>query len=70
MREYERWGTKHAFWVSLEGGNASAFPVEVDLRFERHSYDEDDWFWTTQELEEGWGMLQLQYQNRSTYYGD
>jgi hypothetical protein len=49
----------HWYGLELDEGN----PPMVELRFERHTYNEDDWFeadWTPQE---GWGTFSVRWQH-------
>jgi hypothetical protein len=70
MLERDRWGAHRVHWVSYEPHNGSAPPVEVDLRFERHTYNEADWFSFQGPMGEDWNTIVVAHQHQSTYYGD
>ena len=66
MFEEIRPGIGVIHWYGLEVVDGE--PPEVDLRFERHTYKEDDWFEAKWSPEEGWGTFNVNWQHAERNY--
>ena len=55
--EYSRY-----HWVGLDTGGMPNGTVSVEYMLEHHRFDHDEWYWTSQEVDEGWESYKVTFE--------
>ena len=56
-------------WVGLDTGGMPNGTVSVEYMLEHHSFDHNEWHWTSHEVDEGWESYKVQFEYYDWNYG-